>query len=101
MVAIAPFQRTGVPESVGLTLAECEQAAWAITADGRRYRGAAAINAVLATALGFALPLRVYELPLIRPFQDWMYIRVARNRHRLPGVKPHCTEFPDDCGTRD
>ena len=96
-ITIVPFQRPGVPESVGLSFAECEQAAWAIAADGTRFRGAAAINAALSSAIGIGLPLFVYRLPLVRPLQDWLYTIVARNRHRLPGVTPHCSEFPADC----
>jgi len=79
-------------------LAECEQAAWAITASGRRYRGAAAINAALATALNLRLPWQIYQLPGVHQLQNWAYAWSARNRYRLPGVTPHCTSHPQDCG---
>ena len=36
-VTAMPFQKSGVPASVGLTLEECEAAAWAIAPDGDRY----------------------------------------------------------------
>ena len=87
-----------MPESAGLTFALCEQAAWAITASGRRYRGAGAINAALATALGVRLPLRLYRLPGIHQFQNRVYAWTARHRYRFPGTTPHCASHPQDCG---
>ena len=80
-----PFQKTRVPASVGLTVDECEASAWAIASDGGRYRGAEAVNAVVAAALGTAVPLFVYSLPGIRQLQDMIYSLVASNRSRLPG----------------
>jgi hypothetical protein len=65
-VTAVPFQKSGVPASVGLTLEECEASAWAIAPDGRRYRAAEAVNALVACALGTALPLLLYYLPGIR-----------------------------------
>jgi hypothetical protein len=51
-VTAVPFQKSGTPASVGLTLEECEASAWAIAPDGGRYRGAEAVNALVAAALG-------------------------------------------------
>ncbi len=65
-VTAVPFQKGNVPASVGLTLEECEAAAWAIAPDAGRYRGAEAANAVVAAALGTTLPLLLYSLPGIR-----------------------------------
>jgi hypothetical protein len=62
-VTTVPFQKSGVPSSVGLTVEECEASAWAIAPDGGRYRGAEAMNALVAAALGSAVPLLVYYLP--------------------------------------
>jgi hypothetical protein len=59
-VAVVPFQKPGIPASVGLTLEECEATVWAIAPDGRRYRGAEAVNASVAAALGTAVPLLLY-----------------------------------------
>jgi len=95
---IAPFQRPGLPASVGLTIADCEGAAWAIAPDGSRFRGAAAINATLGAALGVRLPLAMYRLPPIGRIEDRLYALVARHRHRLPGGTPHCARYPADCG---
>lgn len=97
-VTVAPFQKTGVPAAAGLTTAECEAAAWAIAPGRHRYRGAAAINAVLAVAVGTSFPLRLYGLPGIRQLQDWLYAWVAKHRHRLPGDTPYCEQHPNECG---
>ena len=96
-VTAVPFQKTGVPASVGLTLEECEATAWAIGPDGGRYRGAEAVNALVAAALGSALPLLVYNLPGIRQLQDFVYSLIASNRSRLPGDPPYCTQHPAEC----
>jgi predicted DCC family thiol-disulfide oxidoreductase YuxK len=93
-VTAVPFQKTGVPASVGLSLEECEASAWAIEPDGSRYRGAEAMNALVAVALGTAVPLLLYYLPGIRQLQDFIYSLIASNRNRLPGDRPYCTQHP-------
>jgi predicted DCC family thiol-disulfide oxidoreductase YuxK len=96
-VTAVPFQKRGVPASVGLTVEECEETAWAIAPDGGRYRGAEAVNAVLAVALGTAMPLSLYSLPGIKQLQDNVYSLVAANRDRLPGDRPYCAQQPAEC----
>jgi predicted DCC family thiol-disulfide oxidoreductase YuxK len=96
-VTAVPFQKSGIPASVGLTVDECEASAWAIAPDGGRYRGAEAVNAVVAAALGTAVPLFVYFLPGIRQLQDYIYSVVASNRGRLPGDQPYCAQHPAEC----
>ncbi|HEY1013793.1 MAG TPA: DUF393 domain-containing protein [Herpetosiphonaceae bacterium] len=96
-IAAVPFQQPAAPESAGLTIGDCEQAVWAYAADGPRYRGAGAVNAALAVALGTPLPLWVYLLPGVRQLQDYVYALVARNRHHIPGDQPHCEQHPEDC----
>ena len=96
-VKLVPFQQTATITAMGLSLEQCEQAAWAVSADGRPFRGAAAINAALAAALGVDLPLRVYNMPGIRRLQDRLYVLVANNRHRLPGDVPYCDQHPSEC----
>ena len=96
-VTAVPFQKSGVPASVGLTVDECEASAWAIASDGGRYRGAEAVNAVVAAAPGTAVPLFVYSLPGIRQLQDMIYSLVASNRSRLPGDHPYCAQHPAEC----
>lgn len=92
-----PFQKRGVPEAAGLTRAQCEQAAWAVTPDGRRFRGAGAVNAALTWAVGCPAFLWIYRLPLVRQVQDALYDWIAANRSRLPGVTPYCEQHPEDC----
>ena len=96
-VTAVPFQKTGTPASVGLTLEECKASAWAIAPDGSRYRGAEAVNALVAAALGTAVPLLVYYLPGIRQLQDFIYSVVASNRSWFPGDRPYCTQHPAEC----
>ena len=96
-VTAVPFQKTGVPASVGLTVEECEASAWAIAPDGGRYRGAEAVNALVAVTLGTAVPLFVYSLPGIRQLQDIVYSVVASNHSRLPGDHPYCAQHPAEC----
>ena len=96
-VTAVPFQNSSVPGSVGLTLEECEAAAWAIAPDGGPYRGAEAVNAVVAAALGTTLPLLLYSLPGIRQLQDFIYYLVASNRSRLVGDRPYCAQHPAEC----
>lgn len=92
-----PFQRSGTTDAYGLTIAQCEHAAWAVTPDGRRYPGAAAINVALSAALGRRLPWLLYRLPGVRSVQDRVYATIARNRSRLRGDTPYCQQVPDAC----
>ena len=96
-VTAVPFQKSGTPASVGLTLEECKASAWAIAPEGERYRGAEAMNALVACALGSALPLLLYNLPGIRQMQDFIYFLIASNRSRLPGDTPYCAQHPAEC----
>ena len=92
-----PYQKPGVPASAGLTVEQCEGAAWAVSPDGRRYRGAGAINASLAVASGVALPLLAYELPVVRQLEDLGYAFTAAVRGKLPGDEPYCKQYPEEC----
>lgn len=99
-VRLVPFQAPGALVSAGLSQAEAEAAAWAITPRGKHYRGAAAVNLALAVALGNRLPLVLYRLPGLGRLQDAAYATVARHRHRLPGVRPYCQEHPAACSNQ-
>lgn len=100
-VTVVPYQKPGVPASAGLTVEQCEKAAWAVgpgEASGRRcWRGAGAINASLAVALGVRLPLSFYELPGVSLLQKRVYGLIAANRGRLPGDEPYCDQRPEEC----
>jgi predicted DCC family thiol-disulfide oxidoreductase YuxK len=87
-VTAVPFQKSGTPASAS---------AWAIAPDGGRYRAAEAVNALVACALGTALPLYLYYLPGARQLQDFIYSLIASNRSRLPGDQPYCTQHPAEC----
>jgi len=96
-VTAVPCQKPGVPASVGLTAEACRKAAWAVTPEGARYRGAEALNLVVAVALGTNFPCAFYRLPLVRRVQDRVYDWIAVNRQRLPGDEPHCAQYPGEC----
>lgn len=96
-VAVVPFQHSAARGAAGLTFGEAERAAWAIAAGGRRYRGAGALNAALATLLRSRLPLLLYQLPGSHRLQDRLYDWVAANRSRFPGDRPYCEQFPEHC----
>ena len=96
-VTAVPFQKTGTPASVGLTLEACKASVWAIAPDGGYYRGAEAVNALVAAALGTAVPLLLYYLPGIRQLQDFIYFLIAYNRSRLPGDQPYCAQHQAEC----
>jgi predicted DCC family thiol-disulfide oxidoreductase YuxK len=96
-VKAVPFQKSGVPEAVGLTRAACARSAWVVTPEGERWAGAAAINLALAVALITRVPLRLYHLPVIHQLEDWLYAWVAARRHLLPGDTPYCRQRPAEC----
>lgn len=96
-ITAVPYQMPGVPASAGLTVEACRRAAWAVTPEGHRYRGAMAVNLVVAVALGTKLPYAFYRLPLIKCAQDRAYDWIAANRRRLPGDEPHCSQHPGEC----
>ena len=102
-MTVVPYQKLGVSASAGLSIEQCTRAAWAVEpreacGENRgRYRGAAAINASLAVALGVRFPLSFYNLPDVGWFQDRLYDLVAANRHRLPGDMPYCKAHPEEC----
>ncbi|MBA2324614.1 MAG: DUF393 domain-containing protein [Pseudonocardiales bacterium] len=96
LIETLPYQRAGVPESIGTTASECADSVQWRGADGARLDGAAAANAALGVALGSSWPLAVYRRSA--GTQERLYRLVARNRHRLPGVRPWCARNPDDCG---
>jgi predicted DCC family thiol-disulfide oxidoreductase YuxK len=97
-VTTVPFQQPGVPESFDLTIADCESAAWAIAPGGAPQRGAAAVMLTLSVALGNRIPWVIYQLPSLKQIQDGIYALIARYRHRLPGDRPYCEQFPEECG---
>ena len=102
-MTVVPYQKLGVPGSAGLSIEQCERAAWAVEprkvcGEARcQYRGAAAINASLAVALDVRFPLSFYNLPGVGWFQDRLYDLVAANRSRLPGDMPYCKAHPEEC----
>jgi predicted DCC family thiol-disulfide oxidoreductase YuxK len=93
-----PFQRSGVPQSYGLTVAQCERAAWIISPTGRIYREAQAVNAALDAIVVLPCFLFLYQLPGIRQIEDKVYAWVAKNRRFLPGIRPYCERPSLPCG---
>ena len=102
-MTVVPYQKESIPSSAGLSVEDCEKAAWAFEPGSepgrsrRRWRGVGAINASLAVALGTRLPHSFYELPLIGRLQHRAYDLVAANRGKLPGDDPYCKQHPEEC----
>ncbi len=96
-VELVPFQAAEALGRCGLARAEAERAAWAVLPDGRRFRGAGAVLAVVSVLLRSPVPLRLYALPPVRRLADAAYAWTARNRHRFPGDRPFCEQHPERC----
>ena len=83
-VLALPSQGPGVLEQYGLTRAAADRDAWALTASGQRFAGAAAITCVLV-ALGGRAPIAWAA--------ECVYRWVAANRFALSrvwGTVPEC-----------
>lgn len=87
-VAWMPSQRAGLPAAIGLGDADVAAAAWAVTREGARLRGAPAMLAGLdATLLGGRAHLAgIHRVPGLRQALDAGYAWFARNRGRFGGT---------------
>jgi predicted DCC family thiol-disulfide oxidoreductase YuxK len=95
LIETAPYQRSGVPERLGISRERCAASVQWQGTDGSRAEGAAAVNAALSFALATSWPERIYRRSA--GVQQRLYQWVADNRRRLPGITPWCTRYPDDC----
>lgn len=79
-------------ESLGLTSAEIDAAAWFVDAQGRLHRGHEAIARALETSRWRAVRIlgRVTGSRMLRPLASRVYAWVAANRDRLPGGTGAC-----------
>lgn len=94
---LIPCQHKRDVESLGLTVTDCLEAAWAVEAGGARYRGGGAITISLAHALGWTWLAGLVRVPIMGMLIEVGYWMVVKLRRWLPGVTPHCQQFPDDC----
>ena len=80
-VSVRANQEAGVIESLGLTRAEVDRAAWVVEPAGRKFEGAAAINRVLRELGGVSSVLgSLYLVPPVGWVEALYYRRVARRR---------------------
>ena len=93
-----PLQAPAVPQAYGLTVAQCEQTLWAISADGHGYQGAQAVSAALDALVPFPVFLPLYRLPALKFIEDKVYAWVADNRRFFPGIRPYCERPGLPCG---
>ena len=93
-----PFQAPGVPQAYGLTIPQCAEAVWAISAEGHAYRGAQAVSVALDTIVPLPFFLRLYRYPALQPLEDKVYAWVAGNRQFFPGIRPYCERPGNPCG---
>ena len=94
-----PFQAPGVPQSHGLTVAQCEQVIWAISSNGPRYQGTQAVSAALDAIVVFPFFLLLYQVPGIKHMEDQVYAWVAKHRRFFPGMRPYCERPGAPCST--
>ena len=93
-----PFQAPDVPQSYGLTVAQCEQTVWVISADEHAYCGAQAVSAALDAIVPLPIFLVLYRVPAIKQVEDKVYAWVAKNRRFFPGIRPYCERPGRPCG---
>jgi len=86
-----PSQADDLASMLPLDNADLEEAAWALTPDGRLLRGPVAILASVDALCPGGVPLASMwlSLPGVPRTADAVYDWVARNRARLPGT-PAC-----------
>jgi predicted DCC family thiol-disulfide oxidoreductase YuxK len=93
-VRALPNQTPGLTDGLGLTRADVDRAAWAITRDGRRFSGAAAINRTMAALdrRPWSQMARWYGVPGLGWWEERCYAWFARHRGRFArwGVRPAC-----------
>ena len=93
---VRAWQQPGTLEQARLTHEDVKTAAWLVH-NGRRYRGAAAINAAISLATGNPIVFGFYRTPGIRQLQDFAYAWIANNRSSLRGVKAFCKRPESNC----
>jgi len=88
---VLPWQTRGLLAASGLNEQQVTEAAWYIDAEGRKHRGAGAINTAL-NALGgiYRIASWVYRVPGLKQVEDLIYKWVARNRYLMPGSTAAC-----------
>ena len=100
-LALMPSQTPGGLEAVGLTPEDGASAAWAITPDGRRWRGAGAMLVALERAFlpaGWAPLTTLYRLPVVSHLADAAYRLIAASRCRLVGTAVCSIRSPKPLG---
>src|SRR5207244_7991750 len=100
-VLAVPNQAPGVLRAAGFTRDDADRAALAVDRDGRRYRGAAAVNRALrALDPPWRQIAALYVLPGVRQVEDLGYRLIARSRSRLSPLVhtvPACEESGARC----
>lgn len=83
--SVVEYQRADLA-ALGLTAAECAEALRFVTADGTRYRGAAAVSQALRTASAPWRALGVgIDAPGVRALAEHVYRFIARHRGTVSG----------------
>lgn len=96
-----PMQKPGVAERIGVAAERLPESVWWLDSSGAVFGGAEAVNAAVSTALGTALPLRVYRLPGVGSVEEKVYRWVAAHRYKFRGVTPLCESEPERCVSRE
>ena len=97
---VLPNQQRGVLERYGISRVDADSSVWALTRDGRRWEGAAAINRVLHEIdRPWSALASLNRLAPMAAIEEIFYGWFSRNRakfHRF-GVRPECDDADSDC----
>jgi predicted DCC family thiol-disulfide oxidoreductase YuxK len=96
-VEVRAGQTAGTRDLTGLTEQQTDAAAWTVTPEGVAVGGARAVALYTAVAWNSKLPLLPWKVPGVPWLLDRLYELIARNRHRLPGMSPWCSEHDGEC----
>ncbi len=78
-------------QALGLTQADVMAQAWYVSADKKHLSGGAgAINDTLRHLWYLAPFTYLYRIPGLRQLEDWLYRKIADNRHKMPGASTAC-----------
>jgi len=88
-IPIEPYQRLDLA-ALGLSEELTSKAVYFLSG-AKRYVAAPAMAEILIQSKTiWALPGLIIKLPIVRNLANFVYYKIAANRHRLPGGTPEC-----------
>lgn len=100
-IAIMPCQFAQLTGKFPVTQQDCLTSIQLYDADGAVTTRGDAVAKVLGTLWDSPWPTRIGGLPIIRQVMNLGYMFIAKNRHRLPGIKQMCASGEgSSCGVK-